>query len=107
MQYRVPSGACAPENVRTSVACPNQDTGFIKISAAWLIEEAGFKGLREAHVGVYDLHALILVHYGGGTGKDIMHLANRIIEKVENQFNIVLVPEVNIVGTNNLRDCSK
>ncbi|MBX9889830.1 MAG: hypothetical protein K2X94_00970 [Amoebophilaceae bacterium] len=39
---------------------------FTKISAAWLIEEAGFKGLRTAHVAVYDLHALVLVHLWRG-----------------------------------------
>jgi UDP-N-acetylmuramate dehydrogenase len=80
------------------VAFPNKDEGFTKISAAWLIEAAGFKGLREANVGVYDLHALILVHYGGGTGKDIINLANRIRQKIEKEFKITLVPEVNIVG---------
>ncbi|ROT47306.1 UDP-N-acetylmuramate dehydrogenase [Candidatus Cardinium hertigii] len=70
---------------------------FIKISAAWLIETAGFKGFRQGNVGIYDLHALILVHYGGATGRDVINLANHIKQKVKNQFNITLIPEVNIV----------
>ncbi|WP_419241722.1 UDP-N-acetylmuramate dehydrogenase [Cardinium endosymbiont of Nabis limbatus] len=74
-----------------------QDKEKIKISAAWLIETAGFKGLRKGDAGVYLLHALILVNYGGATGKDIIHLATQIKQKVKNQFDITLIPEVNIV----------
>ncbi|WP_339043788.1 UDP-N-acetylmuramate dehydrogenase [Cardinium endosymbiont of Tipula unca] len=71
---------------------------FIKISAAWLIEAAGFKGFRKGNVGVYESHALILVNYGGATGKEVLNLANLIKQKVANQFDITLTPEVNIMG---------
>lgn len=69
-----------------------------KISAAWLIEEAGFKGYRKGNVGVHKSHALILVNYGEATGKEIVNLANLIKDKVANMFNIVLVSEVNIIN---------
>ncbi|CAH2559847.1 UDP-N-acetylmuramate dehydrogenase [Cardinium endosymbiont of Oedothorax gibbosus] len=80
------------------IAFSTQNKEQIKISAAWLIERAGFKGLRQGNAGIYPLHALILVNYGGATGKDIIDLATQIKQKVKNQFNITLIPEVNIVG---------
>ena len=79
------------------IAFNTQDHKQIKISAAWLIEAAGFKGLRQGNTGVYAAHALILVNYGGATGKDIINLATEIKQKVQNQFDITLIPEVNIV----------
>ena len=88
------------------VAFPMQKEGYIKISAAWLIEAAGFKGLRQNNVGVYDVHALILVHYGGAVGRDILNLALQIQEKVAVQFNILLVPEVTIVYDDGSNRCT-
>jgi len=79
------------------VGFPTQNQNMIKISAAWLIETAGFKGFRDNHVGVYDLHALVLVHYGGGTGRELLNLADRIRDKVADLFNILLTTEVNII----------
>ena len=70
----------------------------VKISAGWLIEAAGFKGLRKSDAAVYALHALILVNYGGASGEDVLMLAREIKEKVKNQFDISLTPEVTIVG---------
>ncbi|XP_065223773.1 UDP-N-acetylenolpyruvoylglucosamine reductase-like isoform X2 [Planococcus citri] len=77
---------------------PDEYSEQVKISAAWLIEAAGLKGLRKGNAGVYTLHALILVNCGGASGKDIINLATEIIQKVKTQFNITLIPEVNIVG---------
>ncbi|CDG49468.1 UDP-N-acetylmuramate dehydrogenase [Cardinium endosymbiont of Bemisia tabaci] len=80
------------------IAFKTEDKEQMKISAAWLIETAGFKGFRKGNAGVYSSHALILVNYGGATGKDIVSLANQIKKKVKFQFNITLIPEVNIVS---------
>ncbi|AWN81797.1 UDP-N-acetylmuramate dehydrogenase [Candidatus Cardinium hertigii] len=80
------------------VAYDTQQEGCIKISAASLITLAGFKGIRKRQVGVYPLHALILVNYGGATGKEIVKLATQIKQKVEKLFHVRLLPEVQIVG---------
>ena len=71
--------------------------GMVKVPAGWLIEQAGWKGWRNEHVGVYDKQALVLVHYGGGTGHDIVELAQRIQASVEAKFGIQISPEVNFV----------
>jgi UDP-N-acetylmuramate dehydrogenase len=75
---------------------PDAD-GMVKVPAGWLIEQAGWKGWRDEHVGVYEKQALVLVHYGGGTGYDIVELAQRIRLSVEEKFGIKISPEVNFV----------
>ena len=71
--------------------------GMVKVPAGWLIEQAGWKGWRNEHVGVYNKQALVLVHYGGGKGHDIVELAHRIQDSVEEKFGIRISPEVNFV----------
>ena len=71
--------------------------GMVKVPAGWLIEQAGWKGWRNEHVGVYNKQALVLVHYGGGKGQDIVELAHKIQDSVEKKFGIRISPEVNFV----------
>jgi UDP-N-acetylmuramate dehydrogenase len=70
---------------------------YTKLPAAYLIEQAGWKGKRFGEVGVHALQPLVLVHYGGGTGKDILALSNRIRQSVYEKFSVQLETEVNIV----------
>ena len=69
----------------------------VKIPAGWLIDKAGWKGYKENHVGVWDKQALVLVHYGGGTPKEILNLMKKIQDSVFDKFGIEINPEVNIV----------
>ena len=64
-----------------------------KLSAAWLIETCGFKGLREGDAGVSSQHALVLVNHGHATGAQIWTLARRVREGVNQQFGVMLEPE--------------
>ena len=75
----------------------DEPNGKVKVPAGWLIEQAGWKGWHDEHVGVYDKQALVLVHYGGGKGQDIVELAHRIQDTVEEKFGIRISPEVNFV----------
>lgn len=72
-------------------------SGEVKLSAAWLIEHAGWRGHREGDVGVSSKHALVLVNYGRGTGKQILSLAQDITRSVWEKFEIRLAPEPRII----------
>ncbi len=71
--------------------------GKVKIPAAWLIEQCGFKGKRHGDVGVYDKQALVLVNYGGATGDEIALVAESIRTAVNEHFGIELMPEVKYI----------
>lgn len=64
-----------------------------KLSAAWLIEACGFKGLREGDAGVSDKHALVLVNHGTASGSQVWALAQKIRHTVAARFGITLEPE--------------
>lgn len=73
------------------------ENNLIKIPAAWLIEQSGWKGKTLENIGVHKHQALVLVNYGGGEGKKIWQLALNIQSSVKEKFNIILQPEVNII----------
>ena len=76
------------------VAYP-QPGGQMKIAAGWLIERAGWKGLREGDAGVHKLQALVLVNYGNATGLELLDLARRIQKDIAERFQVDLEMEPN------------
>lgn len=70
------------------------DEERVKLAAGQLIELCGWKGKTIDHVGVHNKQALILVHYGNGSGQEIVDLSNKIIHDVDQMFGVTLSPEV-------------
>jgi UDP-N-acetylmuramate dehydrogenase len=74
-------------------------TGKIKLSAAWLIERAGFKkGFAIGPAAVSAKHTLALVNRGGAQAADIVNLAREIRRGVNDKFGMKLIPEPVFVG---------
>lgn len=72
--------------------------GRYKLSAAWLIDNSGLKGIRLGDVGVWDKQPLVLVNYGQARGVDVFDLAQEVKYRVKNCFGVRLEPEVVILG---------
>ena len=69
--------------------------GTVKVPAAWLIEQCGWKGKRSGGAAVYDKQPLVIVNYTGDAyPEEIIGLERRIIASVKSKFNIDLHPEV-------------
>lgn len=68
-----------------------------KVPAGWLIEQAGWKGMRFGDAGIHDKQALVLVNHGKATGEELWELAQKVQASVVEKFNIRLTPEVNII----------
>jgi len=73
----------------------------VKLSAAWLIEQAGLsKGyaLPGSKAAISTKHALAITNRGGATSQEVVELARYIQETVANRFGVSLVPEPNLIG---------
>ena len=72
--------------------------GFVKLPAAWLIEQAGFtKGFHLGSAGISSRHTLALVNRGGARAADVLALRDLIVARVS-QLGIQLEMEPVMVG---------
>lgn len=73
--------------------------GNVKLSAAWLIEQAGFtRGFRHGRAGLSSKHTLAIVNRGGATAAEVVELVRLIQSRVAEKFGVDLHPEPNFVG---------
>ncbi len=79
-----------------------KENSLIKISAAWLIEKAGFRGKRENNIGVSNRHSLILINYKNASAKKILSFAKEIQDAVMQKFNIQLTIEPTILDSSEI-----
>jgi UDP-N-acetylmuramate dehydrogenase len=66
--------------------------------AAKLIEDAGLKGFKHGGAMVSDLHSGFVINYNKASCQDVMEIMEIIIKTVQKKFNIILEPEVKIIG---------
>jgi len=91
----------------TSLRVYPGEVGYVKVPAAWLIEQSGFaKGYSQGAAGISSRHTLALINIGygvgdargGATAAEILALASEIADAVEAKFGVRLEMEPEKVG---------
>ena len=75
------------------------ESGAVKISAACLIQCAGFnRGHKKGAAGISPRHTLIMVNYGGAKAGEVIAFATEVRQRVFERFGVTLAPEVRLIG---------
>ena len=79
---------------------PHYEVGErVKVPAAWMIDQCGFKGAREGGAQVYPKQPLVIVNATGQAApEEIVTLERRVIDTIREKYGINLHPEVEHVG---------
>ena len=86
------------ELVPTNAPMYEHESGKVKTSAAWLIEQSGFeKGFRHGGAMISSKHNLAISNSGNATAEDVIDLSNRIKSGVKQKFGIELNIEPKIL----------
>ena len=93
--------AIAKEENGPDYEVPHYDVGErVKVPAAWMIDQCGFKGARLGGAQVYPNQPLVIVNATGeATPEEIIALEQRVIGTIRDKYGIELHPEVEHVGT--------
>ena len=97
MEQFIKIETAAKEEFGSDYKVPHYDLpdGMVKVPAAWMIEQCGWKGRRSGGAAVWEKQPLVLVNYTGEAyPEEIIGLERRIIESVRNKFGVELHPEV-------------
>lgn len=71
--------------------------GMVKVPAAWLIDQCGWKGKQWGGAAVHDKQCLVIINQNHATACEVQELARQIGDSVRVRFNIIIKPEVNYV----------
>ena len=85
----------------SAVPVPHFDAseGYVKLAAAWLIEQAGIvKGFAIGPVAISSKHTLALINRGGATSADVLLLKEFVQRRVHQRFGVELRPEPVMLG---------
>ncbi len=92
---KIEAGAKAERGADYNVPHYDLPDGMVKVPAAWMIEQCGWKGRRSGGAAVYEKQPLVIVNYTGEAyPEEIIGLERRIIASVKDKFGVDLHPEV-------------
>lgn len=73
------------------------DDDNVKVPAAWMIEQCGWKGRSWGGAAVHNRQCLVLINKENATAQEIMELALEICKSVKERFDVTISPEVNYI----------
>ena len=89
------TGIARPQNAHADIPHYDLPDGTVKVPAAWLIDQCGFRGKILGGAQVYEKQPLVIVNASGSASpEDVLALENQIIAKVKEKYDIDLHPEV-------------
>lgn len=98
LQQIIPNLQSYPiEQLRYDTSPGSENDKYVKIPAARLIDELGWKGKQVGNCWMYEKHALVPTHNGNATGKEVLTFTQMIQADVYKHYGIHLEPEVNII----------
>lgn len=73
------------------------DSTHVKVPAGWLIDRCGWKGKEEGGAAVYEKQCLVLINKNNACPGDVVTLADKIKQSVQQTYGITINPEVNYI----------
>jgi len=93
----LPSSGCIFKNVENNSVLQEQFPQFAQkshVSAGFLIDQAGLKGMREGDIEVSPVHASFMVNHGQGKASDVKKLVETVKNTVKDKFEVELKEEI-------------
>ena len=74
------------------------DANTVKLSAAWMIDQLGWRGVEEFGVSVSEKHALVLINRSARYASEVIEFADKITSSVSEKYSVSLDREPELVG---------
>jgi len=75
------------------------DANTVKLSAAWMIDQLGWRGVEEFGVSVSEKHALVVINKSARYASEVIEFTNKITSSVSEKYSVSLDREPELVGS--------
>ena len=75
------------------------DANTVKLSAAWMIDQLGWRGVEEFGVSVSNKHALVVINKSARYASEVIEFTNKIASSVSEKYGVLLDREPELVGS--------
>ena len=74
------------------------DANTVKLSAAWMIDQLGWRGVEECGVSVSEKHALVVINKSARYASEVIEFTDKITSSVSEKYSVSLDREPELVG---------
>lgn len=74
------------------------DANTVKLSAAWMIDQLGWRGVEEFGVSVSEKHALVVINRSARYASEVIEFTDKITSSVSEKYSVSLDREPELVG---------